>query len=354
MSIFCDFLHMSQTFSKKVPFKSFSDGLIVRLDGAGEVVFQSEAFKEVEGSFDTKLRIRMFDNRLELRGNVGRFGRSDNVFGIPFSQCVARANEILRGEFGLPEFTPGEPFVHSSKGNAPPKLVYTGARVSRIDMTRNYATGSEQAAGDAIMHFGGIQPTRAMSHAYGKETITYGEGSTYTYAKLYDKYREMLRHKSGSPELLEWVREQGLIRYELEMKYAFLERHGINFLGGLMGTTEVHGDSVEYLPDGKIRDGLLTNQFRKYSRFLSEAKMHIDEKLDLPGHLAGTYLMWRDGYDLRARLPKATFYKHRKALRAYGVDIAIAHNVQRLPVKFRVVSLTPAERPDWYALPLAA
>jgi hypothetical protein len=359
MAIFCDFVHLSQHHPSYVTVKSFTDGLVVKLDGDGEIVFQSEAFKEHVGSHDTKLRIRAWNNKVEMRGNVGRYGRQDNVFGYKFSQVVAKANRILE-ELGLPVFSAGEPYMRERK-SGPPVVVYTGARVSRIDMTENYATGSEQAAGDAIMYFGGIQPTRAMSRAYGKECITYGGESSYTYGKIYDKYQEMITNRKKSPppaQLLDWVRENGIIRAEWEFQYHFLEQHRINYLGGLMGLRKVdraESGGVGWLPDGRIQDHVLEGHFRKYTRFMREVRMDIDVKMDLPGHLIGTYFAWREGYDLRERLSVPTFYRHRSALRKLvGIDIAVAYNVKRFPIQVRTVTLSPAVAPDWYALPLAA
>ena len=359
MAIFCDYLHLSQHHPSNVTVKPLTDGVVVKLDAGGEIVFQTEAFKEQEGSHDTKLRIRAWNNKVEMRGNVGRYGRPDNVFGYKFSECIAKANRILQ-EHDLPPFTAGDPYMRERK-DGPPVVVWTGARVSRIDMTQNFATGSEQAAGDAIMYFGGIQPTRAMSRAYGKECITYGEGSEYTYGKVYDKYQEMLTHKKKAPpppDLLEWVRSNGIIRGEWELKYHFLEQQRINYLGGLMGVRKVdkaESGGVGWVADGRIQDHVLEGHFRKYTRFMREAKMDVDVKMDLPGHLIGTYFAWREGYDMRERLSVPTFYRHRAALRRLvGIDIAVAYNVKRFPIQMRTVTLSPAVVPDWYALPLAA
>lgn len=43
----------------------------------------------------------------------------------------------------------------------------------------------------------------------------------------------------------------------------------------------------------------------------------------IPARLRSVYQLWADGHDLRELFPRRTFYRHRKALLASGVDIAV-------------------------------
>ncbi|MBK6279107.1 MAG: hypothetical protein IPF57_13650 [Gammaproteobacteria bacterium] len=52
--------------------------------------------------------------------------------------------------------------------------------------------------------------------------------------------------------------------------------------------------------------------------------LSTEEHLKLPQRLRGTYALWRCGEDLRSTLPKATYFRHRKAFLEYGIDIAAA------------------------------
>ena len=67
---------------------------------------------------------------------------------------------------------------------------------------------------------------------------------------------------------------------------------------------------------------------------------------DLPAHLRATYVSWKYGYPID--LSRAAFYRHRKALLAYGVDISIPNNVQTLPIKVKTIELAALTAPDWY------
>jgi II/X family phage/plasmid replication protein len=56
---------------------------------------------------------------------------------------------------------------------------------------------------------------------------------------------------------------------------------------------------------------------------IEDAMTLADEVLaELPRPLRLAYHAWRAGEDLRATCCRATFYRYRKALLAYGVDIA--------------------------------
>jgi len=70
----------------------------------------------------------------------------------------------------------------------------------------------------------------------------------------------------------------------------------------------------------------------------------------LPNKLIATYTLWTEGHDLRNMMSKATYYRQRKALMEYGINIDLRpcepaqSNVVPL---FRILEAKPAEVPDW-------
>jgi II/X family phage/plasmid replication protein len=63
-------------------------------------------------------------------------------------------------------------------------------------------------------------------------------------------------------------------------------------------------------------------------------------------------LSWFDGHDQRLILSKPTFYRHRKALLEYDIDISILNTKnQQETAKIiplcKVLELKPAEFPHW-------
>ena len=75
-----------------------------------------------------------------------------------------------------------------------------------------------------------------------------------------------------------------------------------------------------------------------------------DEFLSLPTKLRGTYVLWRDGHDLRTTIPPSTYKRHRKELKSLGINIDLA-SVKRgqtnvVPL-FRMLEAKPADIPHW-------
>jgi II/X family phage/plasmid replication protein len=61
------------------------------------------------------------------------------------------------------------------------------------------------------------------------------------------------------------------------------------------------------------------------------------------------YQSWEAGNDLRQTLSRPTFYRYRKALLPYGVDIAtiLPKEVSNVVPLYRVLEAKPAPIPDW-------
>ena len=75
-------------------------------------------------------------------------------------------------------------------------------------------------------------------------------------------------------------------------------------------------------------------------------KVKYENFNDLPANLRATYVSWKYGFPIT--LKKTAFYKHRKALLAYGIDISIPNNVQMMPIKVKTIELAALTAPDWY------
>ena len=71
----------------------------------------------------------------------------------------------------------------------------------------------------------------------------------------------------------------------------------------------------------------------------------------LSGRLQLTYDAWKQGKDLKAVLPRNTFYRYRTELLKHGIDIAVKQEArhveaQRTPLRL-VITARPAGIPDW-------
>ncbi|RSQ07224.1 hypothetical protein EA713_18030, partial [Acinetobacter baumannii] len=83
---------------------------------------------------------------------------------------------------------------------------------------------------------------------------------------------------------------------------------------------------------------------------MSDVYMLKDDVLDsLPHRLRLTYQSWLNGDDLKQILPHNTFYRYKKALREYGIDISTKSPKEKnnvIPL-IRVLEAKPVGIPDW-------
>jgi hypothetical protein len=319
--------HASEEEAEKA-FRSRQVASIVDEDGVvlcdGFTAFTTALTVQHEGSYDTAIQIKAEGGRVMLSGNVGRFGRPDNVWGYPVQDCVRIANAILRS-VGLPEFTWGQRNGALQRTDG---FMRHDAVITRVDLTQNYCAGSPENLSRLLHYMGGMHVLSKAGKSYDSG-VTWGEGSKWWYAKLYDKHRDLVKNAHASPELVDWVRGVGLARFEISLKTRYLAQNGLNYVGAWESDM------------GKVI-------FGKFSAPLKACDVTVDAFEDIPGRLGELAIAWRNGVDLRARLPRNTFYRYRKQLKAYGVDISERCDVSRLPMRFETVSLFEAVPPAWY------
>lgn len=68
---------------------------------ASKAIYTTQTRITHEGSYETGIQIRCDGLKVELSGNVSRFGRSDNLFGLSVPDCVEKASTIVQA-LGLP------------------------------------------------------------------------------------------------------------------------------------------------------------------------------------------------------------------------------------------------------------
>lgn len=150
--------------------------------------------------------------------------------------------------------------------------------------------------------------------------------------KAYIKHLEMAKHGTPLEDFaLQWCKEQGILRVEVEMKKRELSALGLNDFGAITQ------EKLEALFEAE------TSVFRSVDR--SDDVDIIDA---IPARSRVYASAWLAGQDLRQSCSRATLFRHAKVLREFGLDILEPRNVQQFPVKVRIVDLTPVEAPAWY------
>lgn len=326
---FIDWLSLRQTHEIELPM--VCSGVVWATDEDGGVQWRTIKAHTFEGSHETSVQVRCDGTTVNFSGNVSRFGRTNNLFGYSFSRCLEIVNEIL-AHFGLPPFTVGQKFYRHVKTKNTCRLApaWTGASVTRIDLTSNFETGSLSNARAYLEWLASQQGTARIkvgTHGDG-ETVDWGRGSRAVYAKAYLKSEELRRH-SADPQLIDHCEAVGLVRFEVTVKATWLHNAGCNYLGGLDMT------QLELL-------------FEDRKKVLTRAEHTVDDLEQLPRALRCTARDWLAGDDLSTKLSDRTLRRHRSALLPYGIDIAVKRNVVEFRPRVRVIEVRPAAIPSWY------
>lgn len=159
--------------------------------------------------------------------------------------------------------------------------------------------------------------------------------------KAYIKHLEMVKHgTSDKDHIVQWLKEKGVVRVELELKKRLLSELGLNDLANLS--------------DQKLVD-IYEQQIEPFKR----ADRSCDEDIieHIPQRSKAIAAAWLAGTDVRDLVGKSQLYVHAKRLREYGLDILtprFSGGVERFPVKVRFIELEPLAVPDWYSLEVKA
>lgn len=303
-------------------------GRFMSIDEDGQLDYQVERRAGIEGSFDSRVDLRSDGSVVEFSGNIARYGRRDNLFGYEWPETVRRINSLLNLH-SMPPFTAGKLYRFADSG-----WTWTGARVSRIDVTMNRACFSHEGMEVVLRSLAGQHVGRQKGVlSVDGGTVEYGRGSKYVYGKCYAKYQELIAHrrkKSGAhvdEEVVDFCKRLGVLREEFTLKSRFLTQRHFAYLGAI-----TQGDLVDVFME--------RTQFRRFD------KVSYETFDDLPRYLRATYSSWRDGFP--QGISRRTFYRHRSELLKYGVDISVPNNVATLPVRIRTVDVAALEAPDWY------
>lgn len=309
----------------------------------------------IQGSHDSRVRLASDGETLSMKGNPGRFGRSDNLFNLDFDQTIAAANRIAAAEgFPADSFVPGEerPWTVSqlakmdlNDGEVPERPFADGARVWSIHMTQNYTTGSPENA-KAVIDWANTQTMARVKKArLGLSTMVWGSLS-YCQVELYVKADEMMAHAKG-PEAKARMRDSaayqyalknGIIRLEVKCAKDFLKHRKLTYLGNWSMATVIE-------------------LFKEKADILERCKLACSADEDilalLPSSTRVHAAAWLAGVDVSAHMSRRTFFRHAKVLRQYGIDIAEKRNVAVIRPKVRELVIDPVAVPEWYQLSAA-
>lgn len=319
----------------KIPCRNnLRSGCVAKLDADGNVEWISDSWLPVEGSYSSNFMVKsLTPDTIHVSGNPAKWLQGHNLFGtndlrLLMWRFFLSLHEVLADEGLDPTI---EQLERIEKGE------YT---VSRIDINETWFLKSRadvlawiRAASEKVS-----MPYRGRGVSNG-DTLYWGKGSKYYYLKCYSKGDEIDSKKSNfpqelrTPQMLEYA--DRALRLELVLCSKALREWHIN--RPCVWTPE----TARMLLLSHIRTLDMSNNFKLSDKIVDS----------LPRKLRTYYKLWLHGEDLRLELSKPTYYRIRKQLKEYDIDISLLRDVDKpsdnvIPL-IRVLEAEPVGVPDW-------
>lgn len=322
---FVDWITIRQHFTRAEPLPLLFRGVHSYHTADGVCRSERLCAESVRGSWETSLRVQSDGSGVLISGNVGRFGRPDNVFNYRWGGTLQALDRVCDA-LSLPRFSVAD---HTGSA-ADTGQVTSGAIVSTLDITRNYSAGSDAQAAAFIRHCGGLNVSRCKRGLSGDESVWWS--NTMRMLKVYRKGPELVAHgMPKSSKLVQWCYDLGIVRQEISAKSRLLDYLKMKTLDSITDErlTQLHADEFGFLTKFDSSDD-------------------PDILMQIPPRSRAYAAAWLAGQDLGAMCSRATLYRHGRILARYGLDVFTPRNISQFPTKVRVIELKPVAAPDWY------
>lgn len=323
------------------PHSPIASGALVSIDPQGETEWEVVKRRNVPGSHSSQITVASVGSAgpglceyLSISGNPSKFLQGHNLFGSDdllelMFDALRKIDETLC--LGIDQQT----FDRVRAGQ------FT---VSMIDINYSFTLNSQREVMEWIhaaeftsrSRFGRAMPAKRPG------TLYWNKHSRHWAMKVYSKFNEIVNggkeHRLPDslgpvvPQLTEW--SSNILRIELRLLSMELKKLKLTQASSL--APNIRKLFSEY--QGRI---LMSGQRR----------IAAEKLIQLPTKLRATYTLWAEGHFMAPLLSKATFYRHRKLLLEYGVDISITCDVDNRSsnvVPFvRVLEAKPVSIPEW-------
>lgn len=306
-------------------------GLVMAFDAQGNNEWTLNKTLSVEGSHSSKIQIKSHtENQIYISGNPTKFLQGHNLFGT---------NDLvgLMGKFF-------DSLLQQERlGLCPDPFQYANIKdghyeLTRVDVNETWHLNSQK---DVLAWIRAVGETAYLKHRgagqFSGDTAYFGKNSRRWALKCYSKGLEILAkgHKLppelAIPEMMEYA--QKALRIEGVTRQLELKRRSLHVASNW---------------DIDTAEELLLEYVSKLE--MSDVYMLDQSVLDtLPPRLRLTYQAWLNGDDLKSVFTHRTFYRVRKEMEKYGIDISTKSPKEKTNVipLIRVLEAKPVGIPDW-------
>lgn len=310
-------------------------GEVISVDSDGTQEWRSPKRVQATGSYEKTISVKSTGGNgrgqatnLWMNGNPSKFLQGHNVFGS--DDIVSLLFDVftkLIKQFNLRPTS--EEIERIKTGDYP---------ISTVDINYSFSLPSRSDVLAFIRALEFKAKTRHGKPSTKGGTLYFGKTSEYWAIKFYCKAEEIQTSRGKLPlpiqnkGIEEWV--DNILRIELRLLSKQLKRLNILNVKDL-NTTTIKQLFNEYL--GKIE---MTEQI----------KLTDEIMINMPNKLRSTYTLWSEGHDLRALISKSAYYRHRTALKAFGINIDLrpeSINKSNVVPLVRIIEATPASIPNF-------
>lgn len=306
----------------------------VIIDPDGDVVRIYDHPVSLEGSHDQRLSVKTdaYTGLLLIDGNPTNFFQGHNLFGteslVPLAAATfRRVAQMLR----LPD-------IESSTA----QMDSGDFEILKVDINKMYSLGSRANANAALRSLEATAHIKGRAHSGGvmdRGTLYFCKHSRRRAVKAYakgqqldDPKHQLAKNIAMRAELLEYANDK--LRLEVRYLAMDLKRRGLDW-GKYWSDT---------LCDTLYAEMLATLEIP------AMIELPMDTLDGLPARLQLVYQAWKRGDDVRAIVSRASFFRYRKEMLKFGIDIGVPQRKEPrsnvLPF-VRILEARPVGVPEW-------
>ncbi len=308
------------------------DGSYCRITSDGEMDWEKAIPKSIPGSHDSSIRVSRdmtsSFSRIRVDGNPAKWLQGHNIFGS--NDLIGLVNNLMER---LIEIIPLYPMENDRK------LWAEGCyMLNRVDCTEMWELPRRQ---DVVSWLNVAQHQAKSRHGrpiMTGGTLYFGKNSRAWSFKFYSKGEEVNAKNHKLPTTLPFLDNLNKfagnkLRGELVLRKRELEKQDYHYAANWTDETS-REFFTQYL--SKI-------QFSDQFRLTNTALESLSPRLLL------AHNSWVEGHDLRSILPKNTFYRYRREMMKYGIDISVSkpkNHIKPIPIK-DVIFRETVQTPQW-------
>lgn len=309
--------------------------MVCKIDSDGALEWATPCRMMVRGSHEAQIAVKSYGtdgqgsaSHLAFSGNPSKFLQGHNIIGS--DDLVSLMIDVYVRICQHLQIVPLPEDMRAVRAG--------DYRLTRIDINYSFELPS---GADVLAFLRAAEYKSKTRHGRSSSkggTLYWGKNSKRWSLKAYYKAEEVQHPKHRLPDslidtpLIPWLDNK--LRVELVLRSKELDELGLSLASNWSPQT-VSDTYFNYL---------------KRLNMNEQIALSTETLLALPQRLRSTYVLWQEGHDLRATMAKNTYYRHRKALMAYGINIDLRQDScdrSNVVPLVRVLEAVPAQIPDW-------